>query len=218
MEIFETEDQQVEAIKKCWKENYKSIMGGVILGVGLLYGGKAWMQQKNLHAEAASMLFESMMQELNKNKNNMTAADYGAQLLGQYIDTPYAVLAALGMAKIKLEEGDKVAASSHLRWALDNAERTDMQLIARMRLAQVLFSEDKADEALGLLTAVNPGTYTAVYEELKGDIYVKIGQPERARSAYTLSLAKMEQGSRARRYVQIKLDDLGELESPAEDS
>lgn len=216
MEIFETEDQQVEAIKKWWKENYKSVIGGVILGVGILYGGKAWIQQKNLHTEAASMLFESMIQELNKN-NNTTVADYGAQLLGQYIDTPYAVLAALSMAKIKLEEGDKIAASSHLRWALDNAEQTDMQLIARMRLAQVLFSDNKADEALGLLTAVNTGTYTAAYEELKGDIYVKIGQPEQARSAYTLSLAKMEQGSRTKSYVQIKVDDLGEPISPAGD-
>ncbi len=213
MESFETEDQQIEAIKQWWRENYKSIVGGILIGLAALFGGRAWFAQQDKHAESASAIYESMMQELNTQQPDK-AADMAAQLLGQYSDTPYAILASLAMAKIKVDAKDLVTAKTHLRWAIDHAGKGEMAQIAQLRLARVLLGEGNFDEALTLVTGTEPGNYKAAFEELKGDLYVAKGQIELARSAYNLALATLDQGSRLRQYVQLKLDDLGKSAEP----
>lgn len=209
MNVYATEEEQVEAIKKWWKENGKSVIGGVLIGVAVLYGGKMWFEQRNQHMEMASAEYEAMMQDLNQDKKN-EAADRGAAILGQYADTAYGELAALAMAKIKVDENDLVAAKSHLQWALDNAKQEEIKRIARLRLARVLHAEGKQDEALQLLNNVNVGKFAAAYDELKGDIYVAKGDVAQARTHYDLALQSLEPTSRVRRYIEMKLDDLGQ--------
>lgn len=213
MEVYATEEQQVEAIKRWWKENAKSVIGGILIGVGVLYGGKTWMQQENQHAEQASNQFEVMMQAIAKDSNK-EAAEHGAELLGQYADTPYAGMAALALAKIRADEKDLTTAKTHLRYALANLDKPELKHVARLRLVRVLTAEGNYDEAMQLVVATAPDTFVASYEELKGDIHAAKGEVDQARTAYTLALAAMEPGSRAREFVEIKRDDLGEATVP----
>lgn len=208
MEIYTTEEQQVEAIKKWWHDNKWSVIGGVAIGIAALAGGRAWMDSKNTFAEAASAEYQVMLEQIASGANE-EASTHGAQLLGQFADTPYAALAALAMARIKLDEGDSVAASSHLRWALDNTDQAPVKHEARLRLARVLLADNKADEALALLNGVDTGSYAPAYDQLKGDIYVAQGQPDAARSAYQSALAAMAPTAAGRGLLQMKLDDLG---------
>lgn len=208
---YETEEQQVEALKNWWKENAKSVIGGVIIGVGVLLGGRTYLQQEHQHVENASANFEAMMMNLDQNKSQQ-AADLGAQILGQYVDTPYAAMASLALAKIKLDEGDVATAKTHLRYALDHSEKEEIKHVVRLRLARLLLAEGKHDEALQTLNSVQPGVYKSAYEELKGDIYVAMGQVDQARNAYNVALAAMEPTSRNRNFLQMKIDDLGEVE------
>jgi predicted negative regulator of RcsB-dependent stress response len=215
--VYATEDEQVEAIKKWWKENGKSVIGGVIIGVAVLYGGKMWFEQRNQHIENASAEYEAMIQDLNQDKKN-EAADRGAAILGQYANTTYGELAALAMAKIKVDENDLVAAKSHLQWALDHAKQDEIKRIARLRLARVLHAEGKEDEALQLLNIAAADKFAAAYDELKGDIYVAKGDVEQARTHYDLALQSLEPTSRVRRYIEMKLDELGQPASEVKES
>jgi len=215
--VYATDEEKVEALKAWWKQNGKSVIGGVLIGVAVLYGGKTWLTQRHTHVETASMEYEAMMQELNQDKKDQ-AAERGAAILGQYSDTPYAELASLAMAKIKVEENDLVAAKAHLRWAMDNAKQEEIKLIARLRLARVLNSEGKPDEALKLVDIPDAGKFAASYAELKGDIYVAKGQTTEARSAYNIALQSLDPGSRNRHYLEMKLDDLGQSAKPVKES
>ncbi|MGD8939211.1 MAG: tetratricopeptide repeat protein [Gammaproteobacteria bacterium] len=217
MNVYATEDEQVEAIKKWWKDNGKSVIGGVIIGVAVLYGGRMWFEQRNQHIENASAEYEAMIQDLNQDKQN-EAADRGAAILGQYSDTTYGELAALAMAKIKVDENDLVAAKSHLQWALDHAKQDEIKRIARLRLARVLHAEGKEDEALQLLNVAAADKFAAAYDELKGDIYVAKGDVAKARTHYDLALQSLEPTSRARRYIEMKLDDLGQPATEVKES
>ena len=217
MNVYATDEEQVEALKSWWKQNGKSVLGGVLIGVAILYGGKIWLDQRYHHAEIASMQYEAMMQDLNQNKKDQ-AAETGASLLGQYSDTPYAELASLTMAKIKVDENDLVAAKAHLRWALDNAKQEEIKLIARLRLARVLSSENNYEEAMKLVDIPDSGKFAASYAELKGDIYVAKGDTTAARTAYNLALQALEPSSRARHYIEMKVDDLGEPVEPVKES
>lgn len=212
MDIHLTEEEQVEAIKKWWKDNAKSIIGGVLIGLAVIYGGRTWFAQNNDHVEQASATFQAMMQDMEQG-NSASASDKASILLGQYSDTPYSVLAAFNMAKIKVEENNLVGAKSHLRWALDHAEQAELQHIARLRLLRVLISEGNNDEAIKMIDSVEFGKYVATYQELKGDALASKGQFNLAKGAYSLSLQSLDPGSRLRSYIEMKLDNLGEKDA-----
>ncbi len=212
MDVYTTEEQQVDAIKKWWHENKWSVIGGVVIGVSALVGGRAWLSNQHATAEAASVIYQVMQEQMSSGKNE-EATTHAAQLLGQFSDTPYSSLAALTMAKIKLDSGDATAASSHLRWALDNTEEDAVRHEARLRLARLLLADAKYDEALSLLRGIDAVVYTTSYEQLTGDIHVAAGQSESARTAYTRALASLAPSGRGRELLQMKLDNLGS--SPA---
>jgi len=209
VDIYTTEEQQVAAIKKWWHENKWSLIGGVVIGVGALWGGRAWLDNQQNYSEAASTIYQLMLDDVSQGKND-DAATQGAQLLGQFSDTAYSALAALMMAKIKQEDGDAAAASAHLRWALDNSKEDAVRHEARLRLAKLMMAEKKYDEALNFLDGIDAGVYESTYEQLKGDLYVAMGQPESARSAFMRALASAAPEERGRELLQIKLDNLGQ--------
>ena len=209
MDIYTTEEQQVAAIKKWWHENKWSLMGGVVIGVGALWGGRAWLDNQQSYSEAASAVYQVMLEDVTQGKND-EAAIQGALLLGQFSDTAYSSLAALMMAKIKQEAGDGAAASAHLRWALDNTKNDAVRHEARLRLSRLMVAEGKYDDALSFLTGVEVGVYEPTYEQLKGDIYIAMGQPESARTAFMRALASAPPEERGRELLQMKLDNLGQ--------
>ncbi len=218
MEVYSTEEEQIAAIKKWWKDNWLSLFGGVLIGVGILAGGKYWLDTKNFHSESASVEYEAMIQSLTRDQVE-EASNRAAVLLGQYADTPYAGLAAFAMAKIKADKDDLVTAKSHLRWAIDNVKQKEIKLEAQIRLARILLAEQKFDEALQQVSTINESPYKAVVEELKGDIYVAKGDAASARTAYSLALAELDlptsgASPRMRNFLQIKLDDLGAVPNP----
>ena len=217
MQVYTTEEEQIAAIKKWVKENGLSVVGGVLIGLAILFGGKYWSESNNRYAEQASIEYDAMIQALQSN-NGDEAAKHGELLLGQYADTPYAALAALAMAKVKSDKDETVAAKAHLRWAIDNTKDSELKTVAEIRFARLLLAEGKPDEALQEIAKLETGAYAALMEELKGDIYVAKGEISSARTSYTLALAALNPGSRAKNYLQIKLDNLGAEESPAGDS
>jgi predicted negative regulator of RcsB-dependent stress response len=208
VEIHATEEQQVESIKKWWKENRWSVFVGIAIGVIVLVGGRTWLARQHNYLEAASNEYQIMLNLLEVGKNK-EAENKVTELLGKYSDTSYAALSALAMAKIKAESGDLTAASSQLRWVLDNAKQEPVKHEARLRLGRILLAQNKTSDALDLLNIPNTGVYTPEYEELKGDIYVKEDKLALARTAYSRALTKSLPTSPGRKILQMKLDNLG---------
>ena len=44
MENYDSEQEQVEDIKKWWKENGRSVIAGLVIGLGGMVGWKSWDQ------------------------------------------------------------------------------------------------------------------------------------------------------------------------------
>ena len=70
--------------------------------------------------EEASNIYFTLENALAKGEEGIVT-DRAGTLIGQYTKTPYATLAALALAKQKLEQGELEAAQAQLQWALDNA-------------------------------------------------------------------------------------------------
>jgi len=214
VEAYKTEEEQIEDIKKWWRENWKSLAGGILLGLAILFGGKNYMQSRDAKTGMAAFEYDAMMQALNANKVDDATA-HAEILNGQYAGTPFAVAAALTLAKLKVDKNDLLAAQSYLRWALEHADDTALKHAARLRLARVLLAQNKADQAMELVSIPADQTlgYEASYEELKGDILVASGKISEAITAYNLALSSMKPGNSSRQSVQMKLDDLGPMDN-----
>ena len=208
MDVYTTEEQQVEAIKKWWKKNGMSTVGAVLIGISIVVGGRMWMGQQNNHAEIASAKYDTMVSALSQGMNDI-ALEQSSSLIGQFSDTPYAALAALSSAKIKLAQGDSLAARTHIQWVLNKADSNELKQIARIRLARIMLGDGDNQKALALLGQADSGSFVASFENLRGDIYLAMEQPEKAKSAYNLALNAAGRGSGNQDLLRMKLDDLG---------
>jgi predicted negative regulator of RcsB-dependent stress response len=210
LDVYRSEEEQVEAIKKWWNENGKSIIAGIAIGITAIFGWRAYDNHTAQQAEAASTLYEQMIVASRKDDNENVGV-YANRIIADYKSSTYAVFATLMLAKLAAESGDLEKAETHLHWVLDNNSQAEFEHIARLRLARVLIAGDKLDLAANTLVVSNPGEFVAHYEELRGDIFVKQGKTEQAKQAYQKALANTLATEGAQSVLQMKLDNLGRI-------
>ncbi len=212
MDVYATDEEQVEAIKKWWKENWRSIFGGVALGLGLVFGWRAWVAHTTGIGEQASVYFEQMANLMQTGQTEL-ASQQAERLRSEFSATPYAVFAALAQAKMHLGKGDAGAAKASLEWALNTTDQEGMRHVIRLRLGRVLLQAGDVSAATGILPATVPSAFAGEYAELEGDIAVAKGEPAIARAAYARAL---QGGAGNKALIQMKLDDLpAELAPPS---
>jgi predicted negative regulator of RcsB-dependent stress response len=207
MEEFESEDQQIEAIKKWWKENGVSLLLGLGIGVGALLGWREYLAYQTDHSAEASDLYQAVQTQVAQNRLDDAHINKADIIRNEYSDTPYAALASMAQAKYEFEHGDIDSALMHLRWASENSTEPDVQNVAKLRLARILIAQKKHAEAEAILLADYPAAFTAGYEELKGDLYVAKGEIAQARVAYDKAINAAD--GNASRWLRLKRQDLG---------
>ena len=214
MEFYESEREQLEALKKWWKENGVTILTGLAIGLGGVLAWTWWQSHIKERAESASSAYERLVDGV-RSENRAQITEYGNTLIEDFSNSGYASLAALLLAKVALSESDIERAKKHLEWVLENEDGLGLHMIARLRLARLMLGEDDYDSALLLVEDTETGPFTAAYEEIRGDALAVKGSKEDARAAYLRSLANLEPTNRSRERIQMKLDDLGVAEDHA---
>lgn len=216
METYTTEEQQVDAIKKWFKQNGASTLLTVAIGLSLVFGWQAWTRSQEEKQQAASALYQDMIEALALVKNpaeaekqSSTVRHLGGQLIEEYPSIQYAHFAALAIAKLEVEKGDLAAATERLQWVVEQETGKPLGNVAKVRLARVLSAQEKYDEALKLLSDPLDPSIRVLAEEVKGDIYVQMGEEFEARAAYQRSIdVATSDGAQKDSLVQMKLDDL----------
>jgi len=207
MNEYETEEQQVEALKKWWKENGTSLIVGLFVGVSVLFGWRYYMNQKSVHSVQASDMYMQVMQNVALKTIDDKTTDLNNQLINDYADTPYAALSSLALAKYEYEKGDVEAAVTQLELAKKHANDDITKQIANLRLAGLLIEQKKYEDALALLNTSHDAAYDAQYEELKGDLFMAKGDIAQARIAYDKAIDL--QGLDASKWLKLKRQNLG---------
>ena len=207
MDTLTTEEQQIAAIKQWWKENGSSIVTGVVLGLAVLFGGKAWFAYQERNAQSASNIFAVMLAAL-QNGDTLNAGEKAGMLLADYGKTPYAALGALSLARVRLEEGQLDAARGQLQWVLDNSDSQIFRDIAGLRLARVLIASGELDAAAAIAGKTpSDDAFNALFAEVRGDIQRARGDLVAASDAYQQALAAMPGDSQQRELLQLKYAD-----------
>jgi predicted negative regulator of RcsB-dependent stress response len=204
---YVTDQEQVEALKRWWKANGKSVVTGVIIGLAVVSGGKWWFARQQNLAELASQQYEQVLLAEQQGDKN-AALQQGGVLLEKYPDSNYAALTALVLAKLKVDQNDLDGARFYFQWVVDHAPGDQIKDVARLRLARVLLAKGDRAGALQAVEAVDVKAFAAPAQELKGDILLAMGKHDQARAAYTAALAAAGSGIDQSR-LQMKLAEVG---------
>ena len=207
MNEYETEEQQVEALKKWWKENGTSLIVGLFVGVSALFGWRYYVEQNNVHLVQASDLYMQVMQSTMLQNVDDKTIDVNNQLINEYSDTPYAALSSLALAKVEYEKDNIEAAVAQLELAVKHASDDLIKQISSMRLVRLYIEQEKYSEAEAMLNEPHDAAYDAQFEELKGDLYSAKGDVAQARLAYDKAIDL--QGLAASKWLKLKRQNLG---------
>jgi len=210
---YETEEQQLEAIKKWWKENSTMVVTGITVGLAAIFGWKFYQTESIQHAEQASVLYEQVLILADDPQKTDAQIASANQLGAEFKDTPYASLSALIVAKQYLAAGNFEKAQQQYRWVIENASQSELKYLAKIRLSRLLLSNKQQDEALSLLSETYPDSFNEMVYELKGDVLFTQGNKSGARAAY---IKAQSFSKSANKWLQLKIDDIGESSADSE--
>ncbi|MCF6194033.1 MAG: tetratricopeptide repeat protein [Kangiellaceae bacterium] len=180
---YQTEEQQVEQLKDWWKDNGTPLMVGAALGLSGFFGWKFYTEKQIAYQEAASTLYISVTEELEKDDNSLLI-EHANAIKNNFSDTSYAVLSVFHLAKIAVDKADLDTASQELNWILDNHSSNELAAIARIRLARIFIAQQKVEQAIELLDFDSDSGYFEVANLIKGDALSVLGNKAEALEAY----------------------------------
>ena len=215
VEIYDPNEQD-EVVKKWLRDNGSAIVMGLILAFGGLFGFKQWQSWEVNNKQQASAEFEVMSDLLTDGQLDAAMNNFQT-LQDDYTNSPYASLAALQMARARVEAQQPDLAVSLYQFVVDNGYPKALSVVARERLARLMLDQGQPEQALDLLNQVTDITgFESRYAEVKGDIYFSQGKTEEAIASYLEALDTLEAGVGDRNTLVLKLESMG-AEVPEED-
>jgi len=202
---YETDDERAEAIKKWWKENGLSILLGVGIGLGAIFGWRVWMDYRETVRQQASAAFERLLAAADT--GDARSARTQSKLLHQeFTATTYAALASLVRARVEVEADNLADARTALKQAIADSPAPGIRRIAALRLARVLIMEGNLEGAADLVARHDDGgSFRGAFAALRGEIAEAQGRSADARIAYEQALAV---GAPNADQIRMQLDNL----------
>ena len=202
MERYETEEQQVEAIKAFWKTNGTAIILGAVIGLGGLWGWRYYNDAQLESKAQASLAYNQIVETLSAGE---TEANTEIQaFISEHNSTGYAALAALIAAQQLVNADDLEGAQASLQDAINLAKSDAIADLAKLRLSRLQAAKEQFTDALSTLNSVVNTSFADQVEEIKGDIYVAQNDFDSAKIAYANVLSNNENN----REVTIKMSNL----------
>ena len=202
MDVYNTEEEQVQAIKQWWKDNAVSLIAGIVIGIIVIAGFRYWTETKKSQAQQASVIYSVILASGNDKAKNTEI------LKADFSSTPYAALAVLLLAKDYVDNNMIEKAISQLKWVVDNNHDDGIQHIAQQRLARLYLAQNNIESAEALIAGIKASSFSAAYNEIRGDINLAKNLPVQAKENYRLALTALKQGDKRYATIKMKLDDL----------
>lgn len=208
-----TEEEQIEAIKSWWKENWMLVVVPVAV---LLFGYGGWSFHKHSTEESAkeaSAAYAQLIESVETTGQALSDAQIAAAqgqaetIIAEYSDSIYSDMANLILARLAADKGDYAAAAPYLQAVVSDAKTAPLAALAQVRLAKVKVELEAFDDALALVASTDQTAYIAQFAEVRGDIHYAQGSAQAAQTAYQEALDALTPEQQSRRGVlNLKLN------------
>lgn len=210
------EDEAVESLKTWWQRYGMSLLLGVaVAGAGV--AGWRWWQAEQINSAAVAQTLQQQMntaaQRSLANPDDKAANTdlqrLARQLMDEHASTPYAVDAALMLARHAVETSQLAQAEKHLRWVLEQKPDAETVLLVRTRLARVLIAKGDLKAAEEQLQAVDSPALLPLVAEIRGDLALQKNDRAAAAKAYAEADQALAARNEQRPVLELKLADVG---------
>ena len=217
MAELRSDEEQLDAVKRWWKENGVSLVAGAVIAAAGVFGWNAWQNYQQGQSEAASMRYQQLVNMTTgsdlEEDQLISARELVSEINDEHGNTLYAELALLLDARLAVQQGDLESAKTALESVADNSSRRYVQSLAWLRLARIELAEGNPDQALALLDEPISDALAAQRADVRGDAFAAQGDTEAARDAWQTALQLAQTHDQPLYGVQFKLDDLGPEEA-----
>ena len=200
IQVDNTEEEQVEQIKKWWNSNGKQIIAGAVIGLAGIWGWNTYSDYQDKQSLNARSLYLSYASD----SNNLGAYD---KLTTDFSSSSYSDQAILLMAKYLFDAGSYTQALSVIKPLINNPSSV-IANTATLRAASIYLQLGQHDQALLILEEQSEDGFSGLIYNLTGDIYLDLGNREKAQNYYSLAIDNVTENSNLTQLIQIKLDDL----------
>ena len=180
---YQTEEQQVEQLKEWWKENGTPLIVGAALGLSGFFGWKYWDEKQEVTFASASDLYMTVSEQVGK-EDPAKLIENANEVKSQYPDSSYAILSAFHLAKQAVVANKLDDAVTELEWVVNKHKSNELSQIAKIRLARIYIAQQKAEQALSLLTFDKESGYFEMASLIKGDALMALDRKTEALEAY----------------------------------
>ena len=200
IEISDSEEEQVDKIKKWWNSNGKQIIAGAAIGLAGVFGWNYYNDYQDNQALNARSLY------LNYSADSNNVGAYN-KLIKEHPSSSYTDQATLLMAKYLFDAGSYSLALDTIKPLISN-QSSIISSTAVLRAASIYLQLGQHDEALSTLNIESGEGFSGLIYNLTGDVYLDLGNSDEAKKYYLLAIENITENSNLTQLIQIKLDDL----------
>ena len=200
IQVDNTEEEQVEQIKKWWNSNGKQIIAGAVIGLAGVWGWNTYSDYQDNQSLNARSLYLSYASD----SNNLGAYD---KLTTDFSSSTYSDQAILLMAKYLFDAGSYTQALGVIKPLINNPSSI-IANTAALRAASIHLQLGQHGQALSILEGQSENGFSGLNYNLLGDIYLDIGNRTEAQKYFSLPIDNVSENSNLSQLIQIKLDDL----------
>jgi predicted negative regulator of RcsB-dependent stress response len=207
VEDYLSEREQWEWLKSWVRSNGLWIVAGIAVGVAILLGMRWWEARADRIALEAGAKYHQLLQAYDSG-DKLRAETLTAELDRDYKGSPYTDQAHLLNARAQVLAGELDKAAATLKSVMEETKDDQLSLVARLRLARVQLAQNKPDEAIATLDAVDPGAFKPRYQEARGDaLYAKGDKPGALKEYQSARIGALTQ-SIDTQTLDLKIEDL----------
>ena len=200
IQISDTEEEQVDKIKKWWNSNGKQIIAGAAIGLAGVFGWNYYNDYQDNQALNARTLYLNYAAD----SNNVGAYN---KLINEHPSSSYTDQATLLMAKYLFDAGNYSLALDAIKPLISN-QSIIISSTAVLRVASIYLQLGQHDEALSTLNIESGEGFSGLIYNLTGDVYLDLGNSDEAKKYYLLAIENITENSNLTQLIQIKIDDL----------
>ena len=203
MSVHLSEEEQIEALKRWWKQYGTTTVIAIAVVGWSFFGWNYYKQAKIDAAQKASVQFEGFSASVEKlnglakdakdqDMHLETVKKSAEAIIQEQSQGLYTDLARLQLAKMAMEKQELDKAAEFLALVKSKGSNQESKSMATIRLARVYAAQAKYDDALATLgQSDSNGAYKSLVEETKGDIYSMQNKLDQASAAYQSAMESM---------------------------
>jgi predicted negative regulator of RcsB-dependent stress response len=205
---FDNDEQQSEHFKNFYNLHKIKIFSAIIVFLVAFFAYQYLISANKSNAEEASQLFQDVL--VSKIDNIDEIKLKVARLQNEFNNSPYAARATIYYSKLLVETGDYSAAANELVWASGENIESSIQSMANYLLGNLYLVQEKLNEALEVANKITTDGYTGLANDLKGDIFLAMGDKDNAIKSYELALNYFGGQGELHKVIENKLNSISQ--------